>query len=139
MAGWTLSAQRGRVVLVNFWATWCSPCVAELPTLIRTANRYGGHGLKVAGISMDDNALALLPKYIKRFQIPYPVLACFPEAHARSEDRPSDRCAVGYSPAELPRTLLLDRFGRIARVYDSYWGVSGKRLDSDVRQLLRER
>src|SRR5437868_4964602 len=51
----TLSAYRGEVVLLNFWATWCEPCRKEIPRFIEFQNRYGNSGLQVVGISLDDD------------------------------------------------------------------------------------
>jgi thiol-disulfide isomerase/thioredoxin len=68
-----LSAFKGKVILLNFWATWCGPCKVEIPWFIDFQERYGGDGLQVLGISIDD-PLALLKPYAASYKINYPVL-----------------------------------------------------------------
>jgi thiol-disulfide isomerase/thioredoxin len=69
----TLSAFKGKVVLLNFWATWCGPCKIETPWFIDLQDRYGKEGLQVVGISVDD-PLALLKPYAAQYKMNYPVL-----------------------------------------------------------------
>src|SRR5579885_1874363 len=71
---WQLSAHRGDVVLVNFWATWCPPCRAETPGLVRIANRYAGKGLAVAGVDMDEGGPARVRDFVRNYGVPYPVM-----------------------------------------------------------------
>jgi cytochrome c biogenesis protein CcmG/thiol:disulfide interchange protein DsbE len=73
---WSLSAHRGRVVLVNFWATWCPPCREEIPGFVRLAKR--ARDLDIAGIAMDDGDSAGVRQFVKAAGVPYPVL--FPSA-----------------------------------------------------------
>ena len=75
---WTLSDQRGNMVLVNLWATTCGPCLTETPSFVRVAKRFEGRGLKVVGISTDENPLEVVPEIVAQFHIPYPILAYNP-------------------------------------------------------------
>ena len=67
-----LAMYRGQVVLLNFWATWCAPCRAEIPEFMTLQNRYGNQGLQIVGISLDDDPQAVLAFY-KQFKMNYPV------------------------------------------------------------------
>ena len=67
-----LSAYRGKVVLLDFWATWCGPCLEEIPHFIALQNKYGDRGLQVIGISMDDGP-GPVREFDKRFNFNYPV------------------------------------------------------------------
>jgi thiol-disulfide isomerase/thioredoxin len=122
---WSLSEQRGKVVLVNFWATWCPPCRMETPGLVSIAKRYAGQGVEVVGISMDDAPLRAVPPFVSQYGIPYPILL------------PSASSPFSTSIESLPTSLLIDRNGRVARTY--YGMVDERMLAHDIDQLLSER
>lgn len=69
----SLSAYRGRVVLLDFWATWCDPCRDEIPHLVELQNKYRDQGLQIIGVSMDDGPEPVRDFY-QRFQMNYPVV-----------------------------------------------------------------
>jgi cytochrome c biogenesis protein CcmG/thiol:disulfide interchange protein DsbE len=120
---WRLSDHRGKVVLVNFWASWCPPCRDETPGFVRLSSEYRGRGLEVAGVSMDDSDVPVR-QFVKSFRVPYPVL--LPAA-----DSPL-LAAIG----SLPTTFLVDRHGRIAGHYVGE--VSESAIRADVNRLLAE-
>jgi len=122
---WSLSEQRGKIVLVNFWATWCPPCRMETPGLVSIAKRYAGQGVEVVGIAMDDTPLRDVPPFVSRFGIPYPILL------------PAASSPLSTSIENLPTSLLIDRNGRVARTY--YGMVDERLLAHDIDQLLAER
>lgn len=68
-----LSDYRGKVVLLNFWATWCGPCIEEIPRFSAWQTKYGSQGLQVIGISMDDD-VATVQKFNRKHQLTYPVV-----------------------------------------------------------------
>ena len=67
-----LNAYRGKVVLLNFWATWCAPCQVEMPSFVAWQTKYGPHGLQVIGISLDDDP-ALVRSLYGKLKLNYPV------------------------------------------------------------------
>lgn len=153
-ARWTLSAQRGNVVLVNVFFTSCGPCRLEIPGLIRIADRYQQHGLKVVGVSTDEEPLQMLPQFVEAFHISYPVLVCHPLecAGVLREAIPVGLCnlertvlerasrGVGSPSEGAPVTVLIDRCGKVARVYYGYHGAYQERLiHRDLLKLLQER
>lgn len=117
-----LSQFRGKVVILNFWATWCGPCLAEIPTFIRWQRELGPRGLQVVGISMDDDAAPVRAAY-RRYQIDYPVI--MGDAHL-------GRLYGGI--LGLPVTFLIDRDGRIVREYKG--PIETHRVMADVTKLL---
>ena len=72
----TLADMRGKVVLVDFWATWCAPCVKGMPDLQKLRSKYASNGLEVLGVSIDDNAEQKVPAFLKKSKlvIDYPIL-----------------------------------------------------------------
>ncbi len=100
-----LSSYRGKVVLLNFWATWCTPCRAEIPNFVQFQDGYGPQGLQIVGLSMDDDAKPVREFY-QQFKMNYPV------------GMGTDKVAQSYGGIlGLPVTFLIGRDGRIAAKY----------------------
>jgi thiol-disulfide isomerase/thioredoxin len=98
-----LSDYKGKVVLLNFWATWCPPCKAEVPWFEEFQRTYANQGLVIIGISMDEDGWKVVRPYMEATKINYRVAIG------------DDALAQKYGRVEsLPETLLIDRDGRIA-------------------------
>jgi peroxiredoxin len=94
---------KGKVVVLNFWATWCVPCRAEIPALVELQAKYAGNGLQVIGVSVDDPAEKMKP-FIGRYKINYPVLQALG----------NDSILDTYGPmVVVPATVVIGRDGRI--------------------------
>jgi cytochrome c biogenesis protein CcmG/thiol:disulfide interchange protein DsbE len=101
-----LAAFRGRVVLLNFWATWCAPCVAEMPSLERLHRALGPEGLAVVTVSADDDPAALRD-FVKRYGLTMPVLL----------DPEGSEAGRAYRTTGYPETFVLDASGILLRHY----------------------
>ena len=104
-----IAAQKGHVVLVNFWATWCGPCVAEFPAIVQTSRRYKASGLRVFAVSADQL------KDIKTKVTPFLAKsgASFPAYLEKSAD--PEEFIDAFDPSwqgDLPRTIIYDRTGK---------------------------
>jgi thiol-disulfide isomerase/thioredoxin len=99
-----LSEWDGRVVLVNFWATWCGPCRQEMPLLDRVGTDWAGKDLQVIGVAMDD--AAAVRDFLKDYPVAYPILV---EASASAD--PS--LLFGDTRGVLPYSVLIGRDGRL--------------------------
>ncbi|MBI2956502.1 MAG: redoxin domain-containing protein, partial [Acidobacteria bacterium] len=98
-----LSELRGKVVVVNFWATWCLPCRLEIPHFNRIYSRYRARGVEFIGVSVDDGGWADIRKFEQEMPIDYPVVL---DAQKKAAE------AFGGLPG-LPITIFIDREGRI--------------------------
>ena len=112
----------GRVVVLNFWATWCGVCRAELPNLIRLQKEYHDRGLTVVGVSFDDAAPAVMKEFVKRSGINYPVLFA---------DEAVDQAFGGIEA--VPTTVVIDRHGRIVSQHVGYLDFSELKREVEVR------
>lgn len=118
-----LSDYNGKVVLLNFWATWCGPCKMEIPWFIEFEKTYQSRGFAVLGISMDDEGWTAVKPYIAAQKINYRVALG------------NDQVAQLYGGIDsLPTTLLIDRDGRVASVHVGL--VNRSDYDNEIRQLL---
>jgi thiol-disulfide isomerase/thioredoxin len=117
-----LSSYRGRVVLLDFWATWCIPCREEIPHLVELQNKYRDQGLDIIGVSMDDSPDPVREFY-QRFHMNYPVVMGTAEIGERYGG------VLG-----LPIAFVVARDGRIYKKHIGATDVSV--LEHDVTELL---
>jgi|GEM_PF-849659 len=113
-----LSSLRGQVVLVNFWATWCGPCRAELPDLAAVYSKHQAEGLTVLGVDDGEQAEAV-SGFLKNNYIPYPVLL-----------DSNQRVARTYRVSAIPTTFVVDRRGTVRAV------LSGSRSSGEFEQAI---
>jgi len=119
-----LSDFRGRVVLLDFWATWCGPCTIEIPWFVDFQRKYKDRGFDVLGVSMDDDGWKAINPFVAEKKINYRVLL--------GDDKTGDQ----YGGIEaLPTTFVIDRDGRIAAIHV---GLSGKKEFEDAIEKLLE-
>lgn len=120
-----LSAYRGRVVVLNFWATWCVPCKQEMPDLAAIQNAYAAFGVQVVGASADQIAdRAKVIEFIKQTRINFPIWLGATTA---------DMQRFGVGPG-LPATVLIGRDGKVAVLH--YKTINQAQLKKDVDRLL---
>jgi thiol-disulfide isomerase/thioredoxin len=120
-----LEQWRGRVLVVNFWATWCAPCREEIPGFVRLQARHGGRGLQFVGIAIDQPDK--VAEFAREFRINYPLLMGGLETMELLRQ-------AGNRAGVLPYTLVLDRGGRV--VSREPGGLKEPRLEGLVEPLL---
>jgi cytochrome c biogenesis protein CcmG/thiol:disulfide interchange protein DsbE len=121
----TLSDYKGKVVLLDFWATWCAGCKVEMPWFSRFDTKYRNNGLVVIGVSMDEEGWAIVTPYLEAHPISYTAVL--------GDLDVSDR----YGVASLPVTLLIDRNGKVAAKH--FGVVDGAGFENEIKKLLKER
>ncbi len=121
----SLRQWQGKVLVVNFWATWCAPCREEMPELVAAQTRYGPKGLQIVGIGIDD--AAKMRQFTESLRLNYPALDGGYGALELSK-------TFGNSAMALPFTIIVDRHGKIAA--QQLGPMTPRRLEAIATQLL---
>jgi thiol-disulfide isomerase/thioredoxin len=122
---WTLAERKGKVLLVNFWATWCAPCRGEIPDLEKLASDFRGPEFELVGIAMDEDGPKVVRDFVARTKVGYTILL------------PSNRAIAESGIDILPTTYLVDRKGRLAKAFSG--AINRRQVAQDIRELLAER
>jgi cytochrome c biogenesis protein CcmG/thiol:disulfide interchange protein DsbE len=121
----TLEKYRGKIVLLDFWATWCHGCKEEIPWFSDFERKYSTQGLAVVGVSLDDDGWKAVTPFLSTANIPYRIVVG------------DDPLAKKYGIETMPDTFLIDRQGRIAAAYTGL--VDKSDVESNIRTLLSTR
>ncbi len=121
-----LQEQRGQVVMVNFWATWCGPCRQEMPHLNRLYEKYRSSGFVLLGVNVDDDP-AKAAGTAAQLGVSFPVLFDAEKKVSRQ-----------YQLATMPSTLLIDRDGRVRHFHRGYREGFEATYEQQIRGLLKE-
>jgi len=120
-----LQEQRGQVVMINFWATWCGPCRQEMPHLNRLYEKYRASGFVLLGVNVDDDARNATDVAAK-LGLKFPVLL--------DTDKKVSRL---YDLATMPSTVLIDRDGKVRYIHRGYLTGYEDAYDKQIRELLK--
>jgi thiol-disulfide isomerase/thioredoxin len=120
-----IDSYRGKVVLLDFWATWCHGCKKEIPWFIEFEKMYSSKGFAVVGVSMDEGGWPVLKPFLASAKVSYRSLLG------------NGSTARQYAITELPDSFLIDRQGRIAAIYRGL--VDRDNLEANIKILLRDR
>lgn len=117
---------RGKVVLVNFWASWCGPCREELPVYDRLSRKYKERGLVVVGVNIDKSAnVARDFLQGRKLDLSFPVV------------NDADHVVVkSYAPPTMPSSYFVDRGGRIQRVHAGFRASDAAEIEATIQRLL---
>ena len=124
---YTLSELKGKVVLLDFWATWCKPCVVSIPHLNKLNLRFQEEEFLLLGINVDRfKSISSLKRFVKQYEINYPVLA----------DK-GGKVAARYRAFALPTSFLINEEGRIAKRILGSSPALQKELEEEIEKLLK--
>ena len=118
-----LSDHKGKVVLINFWATWCPPCRAEMPDLVRLQREYAREGLQIIGITYPPEKLDRVRRFARNLKVNYPIILGTRQLKARfsSEDT-------------LPLTVVINRDGNVSEIISGI--LLHEEFDEKIKPLL---
>ena len=121
-----LKQYRGKVVLLDFWATWCTGCKQEIPWFVEFQRKFGAKRFAVVGVSLDEGGWNVLKPFLAKTHVPYRMLLG------------DDATAQRYGIQNMPDTFLIDRHGRVAAAYIA--GLVDKdNVETNINALLSER
>ncbi len=123
----TLSQLKGKVVLLDFWATWCGPCRESIPHLIQLYRNYRENGLELIGMDVDKGDMETVRRFVKSMDIPYPIVSA-PEDVVRS-----------YRVTGIPATILIDKEGIIRERVAGFSNTIAQELTTKVAELISEK
>lgn len=119
-----LGSYRGKIVVLDFWATWCHGCKEEIPWFAEFQRKYGSQGVKVVGVSLDDEGWKVVKPFVQSAGVPYRIVLG------------NDSIAKEYGITNMPDTFLIDRQGKIAAKYTGL--VNRDDVDAKLRAMLAE-
>jgi len=119
-----LAAQKGSVVYVDFWASWCVPCRTSMPALDALARRYASRGLRVVGVNKDA-APAEAERFLRRVPVSFTLVA-----------DADDRLAQAFGVKAMPSGYLVDRAGIVRRVHRGFTPETAAALEREIEELL---
>lgn len=121
-----LAEQRGNIIVINFWASWCGPCRTEMPILQEFHNQYQDLGVAVWGVNVEQQNQAGLD-YIQELGVDFPI---FFDA--------SNTISAAYNVEAMPTTVIIDRNGNVRSVFRGYQKGYEKKYAKVIKQLIRE-
>jgi cytochrome c biogenesis protein CcmG/thiol:disulfide interchange protein DsbE len=121
----SLSDFKGKVVILDFWATWCGPCVMEVPHFVALYEQYKDKGFAMVGISVDRGGISAVKSFVEKYRVNYPVLMTDGQVEKAYGDITS-----------IPTTFVIDSAGSIRRTYVGYRDKAV--FEADIKTLLAE-
>jgi cytochrome c biogenesis protein CcmG, thiol:disulfide interchange protein DsbE len=121
----SLASLAGKVVIVDFWATWCAPCKEEMPVLERLYQKYKGRGLVVVGVSVDEEAGNVAP-FIKKMKVSFPIV------HDQGH-----KIADRFKPPKMPSSYIIDRKGIVRYIHEGFHAKDAAVMEAEINALLK--
>ena len=119
-----LSDYKGKVVVLNFWATWCPPCRAEMPDLIKMQREYRSRGLQVVGITYPPEEIAEVRQFVRKLGVNYPIALGTSETKSLFDETET-----------LPLTIVIDREGKVRERIEGI--LLPQEFEQKIRPLLK--
>ena len=120
----TAASLAGKVVIVDFWATWCAPCREELPILQKFYKKYSEQGLVVVGVSVDKEP-GNIPDFLKKLGVSFPIV------HDSGH-----QVSARYNPPKMPSSYIVDRKGIVRFVHGGFRADDAPEFEKQIKELL---
>lgn len=121
-----LAEQRGQVVMLNFWASWCGPCREEMPLLDKLSAKYGKMGVVLLGINTDQD-IAEAKKVLEKVKVTYPILF-----------DPDSKLSTLYNVDSMPFSVFIDKKGQIRHIHKGYVLGDEEKYVKQIKELISE-
>ena len=121
-----LAEQKGQVVMLNFWASWCGPCRKEMPLLEKIQQKYARLGFQLIGMNVDEDSAAA-ERFLQDISISFPVAL----------DN-TGKVSKQYNVSAMPTTVMIDRNGNIRNIHKGYKDGDEKQYEKMIKNLIRE-
>lgn len=121
----SLASLRGKVVVVDFWASWCAPCKEEMPVLESLHKRFASKGLVIIGVSVD-NERENAEEFIKGVKVTFPIV------HDANK-----KVAGSFKPPKMPTSFVIDKTGKVRFVHAGFHKDDAKKLEQEISALLK--
>ena len=121
----SLADYKGKVVILDFWATWCPPCIKGIPDFVELYEQYKDKGFAMIGISLDQAGIDVVKNFARKYKINYPIVM---------NDGSLDKAYGGIS--SIPTTFVIDPAGNIRKKYIGY--IEKAVFEADIKKLLSE-
>jgi len=122
-----VSEIHAKVLLVNFWATWCEACMSEMPSLVKLRETFQNRGFEVIGINVDDNPVNIVPKTMKEFKLRFPI---FQDLSGELSDL--------FDVHAIPLTVVMDQQRKVLLVHDGGRDWNSKEVQSQMERWLSQ-
>lgn len=120
-----LAEQRGEIIVLNFWASWCGPCIQEMPALDKLASKYQELGVQVWGVNVEADSSAA-QKYLSKTKVEFPILF-----------DTENTVSASYQVQAMPTTVIIDKDGQVHSVHRGYKPGYEQKYEDDIKTLLR--
>ena len=123
----TLSQLKGKVVLLDFWATWCGPCRESIPHLIQIYKDYRGNGFELIGMDVGESDVESVRRFVKSVDIPYPIVLA------------PDDVVRRYRVSSIPAAFLIDKEGNVRERMAGFNSTIAQELTKKVAELMSDK
>lgn len=120
----SLASFKGKVMLIDFWGSWCIPCKSSFPQYEKFYGEYGSQGLVILGIN-EDQTVDPIHEFLATYPVSFPILH-----DVRKE------AAQVFKPSQMPTAFLVDRGGKIVKIYEGFRESEVTQMKNDIEQLL---